>query len=50
MAVGIFLFSGSLYILSISNNPMLGAIAPIGGLFFITGWLFLAIGLYKEKK
>lgn len=38
-AAGIFVFSGSLYILSISGITWLGAIAPIGGVCFIAGWL-----------
>lgn len=36
---GILVFSGSLYILSISGITWLGAIAPIGGLALIAGWL-----------
>ncbi|MFY0601537.1 MAG: DUF423 domain-containing protein [Cyclobacteriaceae bacterium] len=44
---GIFVFSGSLYILSIYNLSFLGAITPIGGLCFILGWITLIIHLYK---
>ena len=40
----ILIFSGSLYILSLSGIRWLGAITPIGGLAFIIGWLCLAIG------
>jgi uncharacterized membrane protein YgdD (TMEM256/DUF423 family) len=40
---GIVLFSGSLYILSLSGITVLGAITPIGGLAFLLGWAFLAI-------
>lgn len=40
-AAGIFIFSGSLYALSISGITILGAITPIGGVLFIAGWLFL---------
>ncbi len=36
--VGILLFSGSLYILSISGIRWLGAITPLGGLAFLVGW------------
>ena len=36
--VGIVLFSGSLYILSISGIRWLGAITPLGGLAFLIGW------------
>lgn len=40
-AAGIFIFSGSLYILSISNVSKWGAVTPIGGLMFILGWIAL---------
>lgn len=39
---GIIIFSGSLYILSLSGIRWLGAITPIGGGGFILGWLLLA--------
>lgn len=39
--IGIILFSGSLYLLSISKIRFLGAITPLGGVFFIAGWLLL---------
>lgn len=42
---GIFIFSGSLYILAITNIKWLGAIPPIGGLLFILGWAFLFFSL-----
>ncbi|TAE44872.1 MAG: DUF423 domain-containing protein [Cytophagia bacterium] len=35
---GIFIFSGSLYILALTNIKWLGAITPIGGLLFLIGW------------
>lgn len=43
---GIFFFSGSLYSLSLTNLTWLGAIAPLGGLGFIAGWVFLVLGVY----
>ena len=39
--VGIILFSGSLYLISIYKCSFLGMVAPIGGLFFIVGWALL---------
>jgi len=39
---GIFLFSGSLYALSITGIKWLGMITPFGGVAFIAGWIFLA--------
>lgn len=41
--VGIILFSGSLYALSLSNIKWLGAIAPLGGVAFIIGWVCLLV-------
>ncbi len=39
---GILIFSGSLYILTITGLRWLGAITPIGGVAFLIGWLLLA--------
>jgi len=46
-ALGIVLFSGSLYALSISGARALGIITPFGGLCFIVGWGLLAWGYWK---
>jgi uncharacterized membrane protein YgdD (TMEM256/DUF423 family) len=43
--VGIVIFSGSLYVLSLTGNTILGAITPIGGIGFIAGWLFMLLGV-----
>ena len=40
--IGIILFSGSLYVLSLANISKLGMITPLGGLAFLTGWAALA--------
>ncbi len=48
MLVGIVLFSGSLYALSITNIHWLGMITPFGGLAFIIAWLLLTIGIMKS--
>ena len=42
MAIGIVLFSGSLYVLSLTGMRGLGAVTPIGGVAFILGWASLA--------
>ena len=42
LLVGILIFSGSLYLLAVTGNRMLGAITPIGGVSFIAAWLMLA--------
>ena len=44
---GIVIFSGSLYILSLTGVRWLGAITPIGGLAFIIGWGCLAIAAIR---
>jgi uncharacterized membrane protein YgdD (TMEM256/DUF423 family) len=41
--LGILIFSGSLYLLAITNRRWLGAITPAGGLSFLVGWLWLVI-------
>ena len=47
--IGIALFSGSLYTLSLTGIKWLGAIAPLGGLAFIIGWGCLAISALGFK-
>jgi uncharacterized membrane protein YgdD (TMEM256/DUF423 family) len=52
---GIVLFSGSLYILTLlqATNTVglrgIGAITPIGGVFFIVGWICLFLGIGKKQ-
>jgi uncharacterized membrane protein YgdD (TMEM256/DUF423 family) len=41
--LGILIFSGSLYVLAITNIRWLGAITPIGGVSFLVGWAWLLI-------
>lgn len=45
---GILIFSGSLYLMSVTNITWLGAITPLGGLAFIAGWILLFIGVGKK--
>ncbi len=45
--LGILIFSGSLYVLCLSGITVLGAITPFGGVLFIVGWLYVALGLAK---
>jgi len=47
--VGILIFSGSLYILSLTGITWLGAITPLGGVAFILGWVFMAIAVSSKK-
>ena len=44
---GTIVFSGSLYALSLSGMRWLGAIAPIGGLALLAGWLCLVWAVYR---
>lgn len=49
MAIGIIIFSGSLYFLCLTQFSILGAITPIGGIAFIAGWLMLLlVGIKKD--
>ena len=45
--IGILVFSGSLYLLSLTGVRWLGAITPLGGLAFIAGWACLAATGWK---
>jgi len=50
--LGILFFSGSLYCLAIlgaDNFKWIGVITPIGGVFFIAGWIFLASGIRSAE-
>ena len=46
-ALGILLFSGSLYLLSLSGVSKLGMITPFGGLAFLAGWLCLGLAAWR---
>lgn len=41
-ALGVLLFSGSLYALVLTDVRVLGAVTPVGGLLFLAGWLSLS--------
>ncbi len=53
--VGMFFFSGSLYTLSVSEwligtrLTWLGAITPIGGMFFIVGWISFFLSFFRKN-
>jgi uncharacterized membrane protein YgdD (TMEM256/DUF423 family) len=40
---GVTLFSGSLYLMTLTGQTKLGAITPIGGLFFLVGWAAVVV-------
>ena len=45
--LGIVLFSGSLYMLTLTSVGKLGIITPFGGLCFLVGWVFLGITAWR---
>ena len=49
-ALGILLFSGSLYALAFGAGKFLVWITPVGGTLFLIGWLCLAYGSFKSKS
>jgi len=46
--VGTLLFSGSLYVLSLSGERWLGALTPFGGVAFLAGWATLAVAIRQR--
>ena len=48
LTAGILVFSGSLYLLVLTNTRWLGAITPLGGVALVLGWLVLAGGIYRS--
>jgi uncharacterized membrane protein YgdD (TMEM256/DUF423 family) len=40
---GVVVFSGTLYLLSLTNVRWLGAITPLGGVAFLVGWFWLVV-------
>jgi uncharacterized membrane protein YgdD (TMEM256/DUF423 family) len=54
--MGIVLFCGSLYVLTAlaiaesTHRTLAGIMTPVGGVFFIAGWLFLYLGVAKKDS
>ena len=46
-AIGILLFSGSLYVLTLTGISKLGIVTPFGGLAFLAGWLCLGLAAWR---
>lgn len=44
---GVIIFSGSLYLLVLTDTRWLGAVTPIGGAAFLAGWLLLIIAAWR---
>lgn len=48
LQIGIVIFSGSLYAMTLGAPRWFGAITPIGGTAFIVGWLWLAYAAWQK--
>lgn len=48
-AVGVLLFSGSLYLLALTGVGKLGIITPFGGVAFLSGWFCLLLSAWKLR-
>lgn len=48
--VGIFMFSGSLYLLSLTGFKIFGPVTPLGGLVLISAWLLLTVGIWNSLQ
>ena len=47
LLAGVVLFSGSLYVLVLSEVRMLGMITPFGGIAFLIGWILLSLAAWR---
>lgn len=47
--LGVLLFSGSLYLLTLTGVSKLGIITPIGGAAFLAGWLCLLLSAWNMR-
>lgn len=48
--VGVIFFSGSLYLLAIFDWGFMGAIAPIGGTAFLSGWVCIGLAAWNSRS
>ena len=49
LQIGIIIFAGSLYAMTLGAPRWFGAITPIGGILMIAGWLWLAVSMFRLK-
>ena len=49
-ALGIILFSGSLYVLALTDLRIMSAVAPLGGLALLGGWACLGLAAWQGSK
>lgn len=50
LTIGVILFSGSLYALSLTGLDAFGPITPLGGVAFLAGWLCLVLSVLRSAK
>ncbi len=50
MVVGMLLFSGTLYVISLTGWRALGMVAPLGGLSYMTAWLLFTYAIWRNKQ
>jgi len=50
LLAGLVIFSGSLYVLSLTGQRWIGAITPVGGMAFLAGWLLFAAGVWNGRR
>ncbi|MGE6330126.1 DUF423 domain-containing protein [Psychrobacter pacificensis] len=50
LQIGIIIFAGSLYAMTLGAPRRFGAITPIGGVLMIAGWLWLAISTFRLEN
>ena len=48
--IGIILFSGSLYAMTLSHVRALGAITPLGGVAFLAGWVMMGMVAFRLRR
>ena len=46
-AGGVVVFSGSLYVMTLTGQRWLGAVTPIGGLALIGGWVLVVVAGWR---
>ena len=49
MALGVLVFSGSLYLLVLTDTPVLGAVTPLGGVLLLAGWAVAAWSVLRPS-
>jgi len=50
LLIGTILFSGSLYVLSMTSIRYVGLLTPLGGLAFIAGWALFFVGILRSQS